>query len=190
MKLVYFSIYLIFVKIHEILKQILQKDWFCMKEWIITIIQIYITSLCISWGWYIRLTPLFVVSLCNTIHQGSNLQGRKEIRLHRLKYSGSSVQTKMFGMGRFFIEQLNHLLSALQYNQPYTTKTHLKSLFVKAQKEKKIVIHSIKKARKQPLIWESCALLGMKETCIILLSKQERCHLYKQFYEITFTRIK
>ena len=41
MKLVYFSIYLIFVKIHEILKQILQKDWFCMKEWIITIIQIY-----------------------------------------------------------------------------------------------------------------------------------------------------
>ena len=161
-----------------------------MKEIIISVANGCIIGF--LWGklWYKRITPLFVVSLCNTIHQGSNLQGRKEIRLHRLKYSGSSVQTKMFCMGRFFIEQLNHLLSTLQYNQPYTTKTHLKSLFVKAQKEKKIVVHSTKKAKKQPLIWESCALLGMKETCIILLSKQERCHLYKQFYQITFTRIK
>lgn len=144
------------------------------------------------WGklWYKRITPLFVVSRLGRICQGTNKEGRKEIRNHRYKYNKKSLQNKLFGMGRFFILQLNVLLNELEINKIYKTKTHLKSLFEKAERQNKIEIHHIKVCRKQPLFFEVLTILGVKDTFRVLLSKKHHCALCKQFYKIKFSRIK
>ena len=54
--------------------------------------------------------------------------------------------------------------------------------------DSKITICKTKKTRKRWLLTEAVVLLGFRDTFRILLSKEYRCRLYKQFYKITFTK--
>ena len=153
-----------------------------LKETILAIIVV------LTW-WYIfprnRVTTLFIIRR-HTIWQSVNREGRKSIRLHRQQYAGKTVQTKLFGMGKFLRAQMQELLKALPYDKNFRTCTHLKRSFEKAAKQGDITIHHIKRTRTHLLI-ECVVLVGMKDFLQLLFSKQRKI-LFKQFYKITFTR--
>lgn len=169
----------------DILNKIFIKGVFSMIEYLLSVIVISGTFKL----WYKRITPFFVISRTGILYQSINQTARKAIQNHRCKYSNASLQTKIHAMARLFVVQLHTLLERLECNRTYRTKTHLKALFEKAEKQNKIHILQCTADRKRFLLIESWTLLGTKDTFSIFRSPKYRSKLYKQFYKITFTRV-
>ena len=145
----------------------------------------------LAWWWYgsprKRVTSLFLIHR-HKIWQSVNHEGRVAMRVQRQQYEGKPLQVKLFGLAKFLRLQMQQLLQALPYEVQFKTRTHLKRSFEKAQQQREITIHSIKKKENRLLI-ESIALLGLKDFLKVLFSPDAKL-LFKQFYTITFTRNK
>lgn len=139
-----------------------------------------------------RLSELFIANKkTNKIHQGIGRSGRKLILNHRKKYKYKSIELKLYGMAKLVDSQAKLVLKSLQLHTRYTTYTHkhMKKLIKKGANQGYLKIHHISTKKQRYTFLESLSILGLKDTFKIFLSDKYRHHLYKQFYEITFTRI-
>ena len=176
-------------RLFDTLKRLKKGVFFSMIEWIVSFVSAVCAAFVYLKTWHKQISPLFTVSrLFGTIHQSVNREGRKIIRAHRAKYAEKSLDTKLNGMGRLFLRQMSELLPLLEASRTYRAHTHVKLLFEKTHRDGKITICKMRKTRKRWLLTEAVVLLGFRDTFRILLSKEYRCRLYKQFYKITFTK--
>lgn len=124
----------------------------------------------------------------NYIHQNSSIYSRRTIKKKRNECDDKFLRMKMQYMSSFLISEFEKAFSNLDIGKKYTTKTHIKSILLRAEKQDSIIIHTIKPYRKRYL-YEAIALLGIFDYLKIRCSYRKKM-LYKQFYKITFTRIK
>lgn len=133
-----------------------------------------------------RITNLFVVRW-SKIYQSVDEEGRIYLKEERSRVEEKSMDAKLFVMAKVFKRQLVILLNELETEKTYKTKTHVLHTLQQAEKKKELKIHSYKKAEKRILI-EAIWFLGKKDFFKLVFSK-DRYKIYKQFYNVKFTRL-
>ena len=140
-----------------------------------------------------KLSDLFIATKNkNRIYQYVSLKGKKSIKKIRKKHKNQPLNIKLYAAAKFVKQQILIAFPNLSVNTLYTTRTHehIKEQIEKEAKKGYFKIHNIDKEKERYIFLESFMILGLKDTVLIFIKKEYRHNLKKQFYIITFTRIK
>lgn len=105
-----------------------------------------------------------------------------------LLYTGSTISDAIsVVLSKLLMSTLTACFNRLDAGKEYTTTTHLKSVFRRAEKKGQVTLIAVTK-KKQRILIKAIRLLGFRRFIRIWNNPEKRHILIKQFYKIIFVR--